>query len=198
MLDSMKEGITFIRRQGAMVSLIVLAFCTTVLGIPIIVFLPVFARDIFHQGPNIYTLLLSISGVGSILGALLVAAFGHRRHKGFSALVSLVALGLGIAGFSLSRNLVVSCILLFLSGMALIIVFAMVTSLVQLITADQMRGRVMSVYNVAFRGGMPIGSLVTGSLVPVFSAPAVLGVGGLLLSSLALYFLLVHRKLAAL
>jgi hypothetical protein len=72
--------------------------------------------------------------------------------------------------------------------MALIIVFAMVTSLVQLITADQMRGRVASVYNVAFRGGMPIRSLITSTLVPV-SPPCRAWRGGLLLSSLALYFL---------
>jgi len=65
-----------------------------------------------------------------------------------------------------------------------------------LTATDQMRGRVMSVYNVAFRGGMPIGSLATGSLVPVFSAPLVLALNGALLTMLGLYFLLVHRKVA--
>ena len=67
----------------------------------------------------------------------------------------------------------------------------MVSSLVQLITANEMRGRVMSVYNVAFRGGMPIGNLVTGWLVPMFTAPAVLAVNGVLLVVLGWYFLLV-------
>jgi predicted MFS family arabinose efflux permease len=91
-----------------------------------------------------------------------------------------------------------SCILLFLSGAAMIAVFAMVTSLVQLITADEMRGRVMSVFNVAFRGGMPIGSITTGWLVPIFSAPLVLGVNGVLLVVLAAFFLTVERKVARL
>ena len=68
----------------------------------------------------------------------------------------------------------------------------------QLITADDMRGRVMSVYNVAFRGGMPIGSLLTGALAPVLSVPAVLSANGLLLIALGLYFLLVQRKVASL
>jgi MFS family permease len=77
-------------------------------------------------------------------------------------------------------------------------VFAMVSSLVQLITTNEMRGRVMSVYNCAFRGGMPMGNLVTGWLVPVFSVPIVLGVNGFLLVVLALYFLLVHRRVAEL
>lgn len=198
MLESMKSGLSFVRRQAAMASLIVLAFCTTVLGLPVVVFLPVFARDIFQQGPSVYTLLLSVSGAGSIAGALVVAAHGHKRHKGLATLIGLIVLGLAISGFSFSRNLAVSCVLLFLAGAALIAVFAMVTSLVQLITRDEMRGRVMSVYNVAFRGGMPIGSLVTGTLVPIFTAPLVLGIAGLLLGALGCYFLFVHRRIAAL
>ncbi len=198
MLQSMKSGLSFVRRQAAMASLIILAFCTTVLGLPVVVFLPVFARDIFQRGPSAYTLLLSVSGVGSIAGALVVAAHGHKRHKGLATLIGLIVLGLTISGFSFSRNLAVSCLLLFLAGAALIAVFAMVTSLVQLITTDEMRGRVMSVYNVAFRGGMPIGSLVTGTLVPMFTAPLVLGISGLLLGALGCYFLFVHRRIAAL
>jgi len=76
--------------------------------------------------------------------------------------------------------------------------FAMISSLVQLITSNDMRGRVMSVYNVAFRGGMPLGSLVAGSLVPRFGAPAVIAVNGLLLVAMATYFLLFQRRVAAL
>ncbi len=77
-------------------------------------------------------------------------------------------------------------------------VFAMIQTLVQAITADEMRGRVMSVYNVAFRGGMPIGSLVVGSLIPVFSAPVTIACSGSALAALGLYFLLIHRRVAAL
>ena len=76
--------------------------------------------------------------------------------------------------------------------------FATVTSLVQLITTNEMRGRVMSVYNCAFRGGMPFGNLVTGWLVPHFTAPLVVAANGVLLVALAMYFLLVHRRVAAL
>jgi predicted MFS family arabinose efflux permease len=77
-------------------------------------------------------------------------------------------------------------------------VFATVNSLVQLITTNEMRGRVMSVYNFAFRGGMPMGNLLSGWLVPLFTAPVVLGVNGVLLILVALYFLLVQRRMAAL
>ncbi|MCW5978009.1 MAG: MFS transporter [Bryobacteraceae bacterium] len=197
-LASMKHGISFIRRQGGMEALIVLAFCMTALGIPLVVFLPVFARDVFRQGPNIYTLFLSISGAGSVCGALLVAVLGYHKRKGLFALAGLILFGIAMTGFAASKNLTLSCVLLFVAGGALIAVFALVTSLVQLITTDAVRGRVMSVYNVAFRGGVPIGSLLTGALVPIFTAPLVLGVAGVLMVFLGLYFLLVHRRIAAL
>ena len=170
----------------------------TMLGIPMIVFLPVFAKDVFLRGPSTYTLFLSISGAGAVSGALTVAGMGNIRRKGRAALLMLIGLGALMACFALSKWLALSCLLLFLAGALLIAVFAMISSLVQLIAVDEMRGRVMSVYNVAFRGGMPIGSLVTGSLVPVFTAPIVLAVNGVLLSVLGFYYLLVHRRVASL
>ncbi len=99
-------------------------------------------------------------------------------------------LGAGISGFALSKSVPLSGAVLVLVGASMMAVFATVNSLVQLITTNEMRGRVMSVYNFAFRGGMPMGNLLSGWLVPVFTAPVVLGVNGILLVLLALYFLL--------
>ena len=197
-LQSMQQGIGFIRKQSAMEALIALAFLMTALGIPLITFLPVFARDVFRGGPTVFTTFLVCSGLGSIVGALAVAAMGDIRNKGRVALSMLIFLGGAMAAFSLSKTLMLSNVLLFLTGAALIAVFATINSLVQLITTDHMRGRVMSIYNVAFRGGMPFGSLTTGWLVPRFTAPVVLAVNGCLLMALALYFLLVQRRVAAL
>jgi predicted MFS family arabinose efflux permease len=197
-LTSMKQGFSFIRKQAAMEGLIVLAFAMTLLAFPLIVFVPVFARDVFHGGPNLYTVFLVCSGCGSITGALVVAGLGKHRHQGRSALFMLIALGALITGFALSRNLVLSCILIFLAGGILLGAFVTISSLVQMITSDQMRGRVMSVYNVAFRGGMPFGSLIVGALVKQFTAPVVIAWNGVLLAILGLYFLLVQRKVAAL
>jgi len=198
MLDSMKMGIRFIRGKQAMPALIALAFLMTMLGIPLIVFLPVFAKDVFQGGPSTYTLLLVTSGLGSILGALLVATFHHGRRMGLITLILIVALGLSITGFAMSSWLYLSCVILFFGSASLMMVFALISSLVQLITTNEMRGRVMSVYNVAFRGGMPFGSLVTGSLVKDFTAPVVVAVNGLLLACIGLYFLLVHKKVSTL
>jgi len=92
--------------------------------------------------------------------------------------------------FAVTRNIYVSYALLFLTNVALMIVFSTVTSLVQLIAPNEMRGRVMSIYMLAFRGGMPLGSLASGYLASAFSAPAVLVVNGGLLMAVATYFLL--------
>ncbi len=197
-LTSLKQGLRFIREQNSMTALTILAFCMTMLSMPLRTYFPVFVKDIFHRGPETYGNLLSLMGVGSICGSLMVASRGNMRNKGIFALAMLMCLGLGISGFSLSRSLPLSYGMLLLVGASMMAVFATVTSLVQLITTNEMRGRVMSVYNTAFRGGMPTGNLISGWLVPVFSAPVVLGVNGSLLIAVALYFLVIQRRVAML
>jgi predicted MFS family arabinose efflux permease len=196
--SSLKQGIKFVRKQHSMEALVVLAFCMTALSMPMRTYIPVFVKDIFHRGPETYGNLLSLMGIGSICGSLMIAAIGNMRRKGRFALTMLVVLGAGIAGFSLSKSLPISYAVLVLVGASMMAVFATVTSLVQLITTNEMRGRVMSVYNCAFRGGMPMGNLLSGWLVPIFTAPAVLAVNGFLLILVALYFLAVQRRVATL
>ena len=197
-LRSLKLGIQFVRSQESMTALIVLAFCMTALSMPLRTYIPIFVNDIFHAGPRTYGNLLSLMGVGSICGSLAIASLGNAAGKGRRALIFMLFLGAAIAGFALSRSLELSYGVLVLFGFSLMAVFASVSSLVQLITTDEMRGRVMSVYNCAFRGGMPLGNLVSGWIVPSFTAPVVLTANGLLLIGVALYFLLVHRRVAAL
>jgi predicted MFS family arabinose efflux permease len=198
MLHSLKEGIRFVRKQPSMEALIVLAFCMTGLSAPMRTNLPVFVKDIFHRGPETYGNLLALMGLGSICGSLTVAGVGHIGKRGRVALGAILGLGTGILGFSLSRSVPFSGAMMVLSGASMMAAFAMVSSLVQLITTNEMRGRVMSVYNVAFRGGMPMGNLLSGWLVPIFAAPAVLGMSGSVLILVTLYFLLVQRRVAAL
>ena len=198
MFTSLKQGIRFARKQNAMEALIILAFCMTALSMPMRTYIPVFVKDIFHRGPETYGNLLALMGLGSICVSLTIASAGNFKRKGRVALAALACLGAGIFGFGLSKSLPLSESLLVLVGASMMAVFATVNSLVQLITTNEMRGRVMSVYNFAFRGGMPMGNLLSGWLVPIFTAPWVLGVNGILLVLLALYFLLVQRRVAAL
>jgi len=198
MFSSLKQGIKFVRKQNSMEALIVLAFCMTALSMPMRTYIPVFVKDIFHRGPETYGNLLSLMGLGSICGSLIIAERGNMNNKGRFALSVLICLGVAISVFSLSRSLPLSYAMLLLVGASMMAVFATVTSLVQLIVTNEMRGRVMSVYNCAFRGGMPMGNLLSGWLVPMFTAPVVLGVNGLLLVLVSLYFLLVQRRVATL
>ena len=198
LLASLKQGISFVRRQESMPALIILAFCMTALTMPMRTYLPVFVKDIFHRGPETYGTMLSLMGIGSISGSLLVASRGNIANKGRFALALLIFLGAAVTAFSLSRLLPLSYTMLVVTGIFMTGSFALVTSLVQLITTNEMRGRVMSVYNCAFRGGMPMGNLLTGWLVPFFSAPIVLGANGILLAAIAAYFMLVQRRVAAL
>jgi predicted MFS family arabinose efflux permease len=189
LVEELRGGLDYARGERVIVMLTVLAFVATFLGLPLLTFLPVFAQKVFNSNVGEYSRMMAYSGGGAITGALLVAWLGRFPHMGRTLLAVLVAFGLLIAAFALSRTLWLSHALLFAGGAALIIVFSMLTSLVQLIAPNAMRGRVMSIYMVAFRGGSPLGSLLSGWLATIFSAPAVLVVNGLLLSAVAVYLL---------
>ena len=189
-LDELRGGITYARSQPAIISLTVLGFVTTFLGLPLLTLLPVFARDIFQGDVGRYTVMMAFSGIGAVIGALIVAWLGRFRHMGLATLLVQVAFGLLLIGFAFSRILWVSHLLLFVSGAALIAVFSFTASLVQLIVPDHLRGRVVSIYMVAFRGGMPLGGLTAGTMASVTSAPTALASGGAVLVMIAIYYLI--------
>ena len=104
-----------------------------------------------------------------------------------------ILLGLLIAGFAASRSLPLSLVLLFFGGICSMAVFSMSFSLLQLTVPDELRGRVVSIYMVALRGGWPLGGLVAGALADVFSAPSVMIVNGSVLAVVASFLLLRRR-----
>jgi MFS family permease len=189
MKEELHSGLSYVRNHGSLVALIVLAASTTFLGFAVLTFLPLFTQDVFSEGAETYSHLLAFSGAGSVAGALVVAWLGKFPRMGLTALAVQVVYGLLILAFAFTRVLWLSQLLLFLTGAALMIVFSTVTSLVQLIAPNEMRGRVMSIFMVAFRGGMPIGSLVSGWLATLVGAQMVIAINGLLLVVVALYFL---------
>src|SRR5438477_8321261 len=192
MRDELQGGLHYVRHHDSLVALIVLAAATTFLGFAILTFLPVFAQRVFHADASTYSRLMAFSGAGSICGALIIAWLGKFPRMGLTALLMQAIYGLLIFAFSRSHVLWLSEILLFFTGAALMMVFSTVTSLVQLIAPNEMRGRVMSIYMVAFRGGMPLGSLASGSFATIIGAPKVIAINGVLLVLVAAYFLLVR------
>lgn len=188
--DELTGGIQYVRQQSTLIALIVLAAATTFLGFAVLTFLPVFTKSVFKEGANTYSHLLAFSGAGSVVGALVIAWLGQFKRMGLAVLLVQVVYGLFIVGFAMSRTMWLSNLLLFLTGAALMMVFSTVTSLVQLTAPNEMRGRVMSIYMLAFRGGMPLGSLASGWAATYIGAPAVLQINGVLLVAVAIYFLI--------
>lgn len=189
-LQELGGGLSYVRHEPAILGLTVLAFLTTFLGLPLLTFLPIFAREIFHGDVGRYSVMMACSGMGAVVGALIVAGLGRFKHMGLTLLLVQLAFGLLVTAFALSRIGWLSNLLLFLDGAALIVVFSLTASLVQLLVPDHLRGRVVSIYMVAFRGGMPLGSLWGGYAASLSSAPYVLAINGGLVSLVALYFLL--------
>ncbi len=190
MRDELQSGLSYVRHHPSLKAFIVLAAATTFLGFTVLTFLPIFAQQVFHEGASTYSHLIAFSGLGSIIGALTIAWLGKFNRMGLTALVVQAIYGLLIIGFAMSRVMWLSDILLVFTGAALMIVFSTVTSLIQLIAPDEMRGRVMSIYMLAFRGGMPLGSLVSGYFATLIGAPTVIGINGGLLVVVAVYFLI--------
>jgi predicted MFS family arabinose efflux permease len=194
-MAGMRTGFSYIKSRGALWQLSVLGFISTFCGIPLLTLLPVFAKDIFHTGATGYSHLLATSGAGAITGALLYAGLSKREQHGVLALRVQIVFALLLLGFAISRNLWLSYAALFLAGVCLITLFSAITSLVQLNVAEELRGRVMSIFMLAFRGGMPLGNLVTGYLAARFSPSAALISGSVLLGATALAFLVSRSNL---
>jgi MFS family permease len=188
--DELQGGIAYVRQHGELIALTVLAATTTFLGFAVLTFLPLFTQRVFQGDATTYSRLLAFSGTGSIVGSLIVAWLGRFRRMGLTALLMQAIYGIFIVTFAMSRTLWLSELLLFLTGASLMVVFSTVTSLVQLIAPNEMRGRVMSIYMVAFRGGMPLGSLASGYAASYITAPTVLEINGVLLVVVSAYFLI--------
>src|SRR4029077_16459473 len=132
MQDELKSGLSYVRHHSSLAALVVLAAATTFLGFALLTFLPIFAKQIFHEGADTFSHLMAFSGAGSIVGALIVAWLGKFPKMGWTALLVQAIYGLLIIAFAVSRVLWLSDILLFLTGAALMVVFSTVTSLVQM------------------------------------------------------------------
>jgi predicted MFS family arabinose efflux permease len=190
MREQLKGGLRYVKNQPQLVTLMTLGFIAAFLGFPLLTFLPIITKDVFHADVALYTRFMTIAGAGAVLGALGVAWMGKHRHMGLMLLVSQAALGFIAMAFSLSTTLWLSQVLLFIGGAILVACFALTTSLVQLLAPTEFRGRVVSIYMVAFRGGSPLGGLVSGWLMTqVGSVPTVLAINGGLLALVAMVVL---------
>ena len=191
LVSQMKDGLRYVHGSPNLRTLTMLGFIAAFLGLPLLTFLPIIAKDVFHQDVGLYSRMMTTSGVGAVCGAMIVAWLGKHRHLGRILLGMLSAFGMAMTAFALSREVWLSTTILFFTGALLVMCFSVTNSMVQLIAPPELRGRVVSIYMVAFRGGSPLGGLASGWLITqVGSAPAMLAVNGVVLAVLAAYFLI--------
>jgi MFS family permease len=193
--DDMREGFRFVTNRPKLLKLTFLAFVGTFLGMPIITFLPVVAKSIFGLKANGYAWMMTTYGIGSVTGALLIAATAHAGKKGKMALEMQLAFACLLVGFAFSRSLPISLVISFFAGVCIVGVISLYSSLVQLTASDVMRGRVMSIFMLAFRGGMPLGNLIAGYVAQRWSITVALAVNGAVLATVATFFIARREKL---
>jgi predicted MFS family arabinose efflux permease len=189
-LENLKAGLAAAHRDRALRGLIGLAFVGSLCTFPLLTSLPVFAKDVFKGDVKDLSYFLAVFGLGAVFGAVGTASFGHVKRRGALAVAMQMTFGALMIGFAVSRSKWLSFALLFLAGAALMIVFAMFMTLVQTKVDDAMRGRVVSVYSLAFRGGMPLGKIVAAFLVTLMPTPWMLIGNGTLLVLVGLTVLL--------
>lgn len=173
--ESLAAGFRHVRESRVLALLTALAAAGSFLAFPLITYLPVIAGDVLKTGAKGYSQMLSSFGAGAILGALATAQRGKAAGRGTGLLVGLGAYGLAAAAAVFSPSPWLSMALLFVAGVSLVVAFSVLNSLVQENAPEALRGRIVGIYGLAFRGGMPLGSLVAGFLVRSFGAPAVIG-----------------------
>ncbi len=193
-MTDLKQGLSYVRHHRLIVTLIALVVVSMALAMPLITFLPTFAKTVLASAGGTpetrLSFLMAFQGMGAITGALLIGLISGRSKQMGKLLLSVqVATGFIIVAFALSTTPWVSYLLIFLGGIAFMALFSMSFSIVQLAVPEELRGRVVSIYMVAVRGGGPIGALIAGYFADMTSAPTVMIVNGTLLSLITLGFI---------
>jgi predicted MFS family arabinose efflux permease len=171
---SLGTGLRHVARDPILAALTLIAAIGSFLAFPLITYLPVIAGTALGTGAAGYSMLLSSFGVGAIAGAVATAHRGHVPRRGRTLLLALIVYGAATAAAVMSSRQPVAMGLLVVSGFSVVTAFSTVNSLVQENAPGSLKGRVLGIYGFAFRGGVPLGSLVAGLLIRPFGAPAVI------------------------
>ena len=187
-LSHLREGFYYVRHTRPVRALLLLVAFVSIFGLPYIVLMPIFASEVLRGGPRALGVLLGAGGTGALVGALTLAARRHVKGLGRVVALSVAALGSLLILFSLSRNLIISTLLLVPVGFSLMLQMSASNTLVQTMVADRMRGRLMSFYAMSLMGMTPFGSLLAGAVASRIGAPGMVAVGGALCLGASLLF----------
>jgi MFS family permease len=178
-LEDLAEGFRYAFGFAPIRSVLLLLALVSLMGMPYTVLMPVMAAGVLHGGPHTLGFLMGATGIGALCGAVYLAS--RRSVLGLGRVIpsAAVLFGCGLIAFSLSRAVPLSLALMVGTGVGFMVQMASSNTIIQTIVREEMRGRVMAFYTMAFMGTAPFGSLLAGALAARFGAPTTILIGGL-------------------
>lgn len=185
----LKEGWTYVSGFVPIRTILLLFAVVSLMGMPFVVLMPIFAAKVLHGGPHTLGFLMGSMGVGALISALSLAA--RKNVRGLTRIIPLAAavFGAGLIGFGLSRWFWLSMAMAMIAGMGMMQGMAASNTIIQTVVSEDKRGRVMSYYTMAFVGMAPFGSLIAGSMASVIGAPLAVIINGSVVILGALWFM---------
>lgn len=188
------NGIVYSMKHPRVRMILVLFLAVGVFGWSYAVLMPAFARDVLGRGANGYGVLMSASGLGAFVGALMVATYGHLFAPRRLALGGVWLFATALFAVSFTKDFVPALVLLFVGGFGMLLFFATSNTVLQTIVPDEMRGRVMGVWSLVFGAMIPLGSLEAGTVAHWLGTPFALAFGATICVVSALVTLFVIRR----
>src|SRR5258705_635067 len=188
--DEMRVGFEYVSRFAPVRSALLLLSLVSILGMPYTVLMPVISATVLHGGPHTLGFLMTGSGLGALGGALYLASRRTVLGLGRVMVISTAVFGAGLIAFSLSRTLWLALLVLPFVGAGIMVTMAATNPIIQTIVSEELRGRVMAFYTMAFLGTAPIGSLLAGVAADRIGPAATIGVGGVACVAAAIWFAL--------
>lgn len=187
-LKQMQEGLRYTFRQPLLRTLIAVPAIAALFGTAYSTLLPAWAVEVLAGDATTNGLLQSARGAGSLLGALMIAALGYAGRRGRWLTVGMFVYPLLLLCFAAVQTIPLALIMLIGVGWGGMVIFNMANTLVQTQVTDALRGRVMSIYSLAFFGGVPLGALWSGALAHEIGAPLTVMFGALVVIICAIWF----------
>ena len=178
MLQELRAGFRYVTRFAPVRDSLLLLALVATMGMPYTVLMPAIAATVLHGGPHTLGFLMTAAGVGALAGAVYLASRTSVLGLGRAIVVATVTFGAALVAFSFSRILWLSLLLLPFVGGGMMVEMAATNTIVQTIVADEMRGRVMAFYAMAFLGTAPLGSLMAGLVAAHIGPMRTIMIGG--------------------
>ena len=188
MLTELAAGWTYVSEFLPIRTILMLFALVSLMGMPFVVLMPIFAKVVLHGGPHTLGFLMGSMGLGALLSALSLAA--RRNVRGLVRMIPIAAavFGAGLVGLGLSHWFWLSMAMVFIAGMGMMQGMVASNTVIQTIVTDDKRGRVMSYYTMAFMGMAPFGSLLAGTMAHHFGAPMTVLTNGIVVLLGAAWF----------